>query len=54
MKPTTPPTIQSNTFNNIHSDCKIIVPKSENQSVLNAYKSATNWSSNASKMEEEA
>lgn len=54
MKPTTPPTIQSNTFSNIHSDCKIIVPKSENQAVLNAYKSATNWSSHASKMEEEA
>ncbi len=53
FKRTTPPTIQSTTFNNIQSDCIIYVPRSENQSVLNAYKTANNWSSQASKMQEE-
>ena len=50
MKPTTPPTLSStNAFNKIPSDCIIYVPKGS----LNAYKSATNWSSYANYMREE-
>ena len=50
FKPTTPPTLaNSNAFNNIPSDCKIYVP----QGCLNAYQSATNWSTYASHMQEE-
>lgn len=44
---TTPPTIQSATFGNAKIN-KIIVPKGS----LNAYKSATNWSALADKIEE--
>lgn len=44
---TTPPTIQSNTFKNAKIN-KIIVPKGR----LAAYKSATNWSAYADKIEE--
>ena len=44
---TTPPTIQSNTFGNAKIN-KIIVPKG----TLAAYKSATNWSAYADKIEE--
>lgn len=44
---TTPPTIQSNTFSNAKIN-KIIVPKG----TLAAYKSATNWSALADKIEE--
>lgn len=53
MKRTTPPTIQSNTFNSMASDCVIYVPKSENHTVLNSYKSATYWSTYASQIQEE-
>lgn len=54
FKSTTPPTVSNtNAFNNIPSDCIIYVPRSENQSVLNAYKTATNWSTYASYMQEE-
>ena len=50
FKPTTPPTLANvNAFNGIQSDCIIYVP----QGSLNAYKTATNWSSQASKMQEE-
>ena len=49
----TPPTIDSSTFTNIQSDCIIYVPYSADHSVLEAYKSATYWSSQASKMQEE-
>lgn len=50
FKPTTPPTLVNvNAFNNIPSDCIIYVP----QGSLNAYKTATNWSSYASKIREE-
>lgn len=45
--PTTPPTIQSNTFQNAKIN-QIIVPKG----TLAAYKSATNWSNFADKIEE--
>lgn len=51
---TTPPTLSnSNAFSNISSDCIIYVPYSEDHSILNAYKTATNWSSRASQMQEE-
>jgi len=53
MKRTTPPTIESNTFSTMPSDCVIYVPKSENQTVLNAYKTASVWSTYASQIQEE-
>lgn len=44
---TTPPTLGgTSVFNNIQSDCKIYVPAES----LEAYKTATNWSTHASKM----
>jgi hypothetical protein len=50
FKSTTPPTLQNaSIFNGIPSDCIIYVP----QGSLNAYKTATNWSTYASKMQEE-
>lgn len=54
FKSTTPPTLGgSGVFTNIQSDCIIYVPYSADHSVLNAYKTETNWSSHASKMQEE-
>lgn len=55
MKPTTPPTIQSNSINNsqLYSGCKIYVPYSADHSILDAYKTATNWAAFADKMIEE-
>ena len=48
--PTTPPTLAStNAFQYISSDCIIYVP----QGSLEAYQTATNWSTYASKMQEE-
>lgn len=44
--PTTPPTINSNTFRNIRNYCVIHVPAAS----LEAYQTATNWSAQASKM----
>lgn len=50
----TPPTLAAtNAFTGIRDDCKIYVPYSEDHSILNAYKTASNWSSYASYMEEE-
>ena len=50
LKPTTPPTLSStNAFNTIPSDCIIYVP----QGCLEAYQNATNWTTYASKMQEE-
>ena len=50
LKPTTPPTLSStNAFQNIPSDCIIYVPKG----CLEAYQNATNWTTYASKMQEE-
>lgn len=46
MLPTTPPTIQSDTFRSLTSDCTIYVPSAS----LSAYQSATNWSALASQM----
>lgn len=52
--PTTPPTLAStNAFSNIVSGTKIYVPYSADHSVLEAYQTATNWSTYASYMEEE-
>ena len=54
MLPTSPPTLSNVTaFTDIASDCIIYVPYSEDHSVLEAYKTATNWSTYASKMQEE-
>ena len=50
LKPTTPPALSNtNAFNYIPSDCIIYVP----QGSLNAYKTATNWATYASHMQEE-
>ena len=52
--PETPPTLSDTAaFSSIPSDCKIYVPYSADHSVLNAYKTETNWSTYASYMEEE-
>lgn len=48
-----PPTLGTNNFTNLPSDCRIYVPRSENQTVLNAYKTETNWLAFASIIEEE-
>ena len=53
--PTEPPSItNTNVFSNIQSDCIIYVPYSEDHSILEAYKTATKWSTYASRMQEEA
>ena len=50
LKPTTPPTLSNtNAFSNIPSDCIIYVPAG----CLEAYQNATNWTTYASKMQEE-
>lgn len=52
---TTPPTLtNTGVFSNMASDCVIYVPNSYDHSILNAYKSATNWSSFAARIQEEA
>ena len=54
LLPTTPPTLSNtNAFTSIASDCIIYVPYSADHSVLDAYKTATNWSTYATKMQEE-
>lgn len=50
FKPNSPPTLSnSNAFTDIPSDCIIFVPKGS----LEAYQTATNWSTYADKMQEE-
>ena len=50
----TPPTLSNvSAFNNLPSDCVIYVPASDNHTVLEAYKTATNWSTYATQMQEE-
>lgn len=49
--PTSPPSLTAAI--SLSADCVIYVPKSTNQTVLNAYKTATNWSTVASQMVEE-
>ena len=52
--PTTPPTLtNTSAFTNIQSDCKMYVPYSADHSILEAYQTATNWSTYASRMVEE-
>ena len=51
--PTTPPTLGSDAFNGIPSDCIIYVPYSADHSILNAYQTADNWSEYATYMQEE-
>ena len=46
VKPTTPPTLGSNVFKSLPTDCTIYVPSAS----LSAYKSATGWSEFASQM----
>lgn len=46
IKPTTPPTLGTNAFQGIVSDCKIYVPSAS----LEAYQTAENWSTYASYM----
>lgn len=55
LKPTTPPTLSNtNAFANwLQTAAIFYVPYSEDHSVLDAYKTATNWSTWASKMQEE-
>lgn len=53
MHPTTPPTYNTSALN-VPSDCIIYVPYSADHSILNSYKTASNWSTHASKMQEEA
>lgn len=50
---TSPPTSGTTPFTGIPSGCKIYVPYSADHSILNAYKSATNWSTYANYIEEE-
>ena len=50
---TTPPTLGTNVFAYTASDFKIYVPYSADHSVLEAYQTAPNWASYASKMVEE-
>lgn len=54
LKPTSPPTLSNtNAISSMPSDCIIYVPRSAGQTVLNAYKSASNWSTYSSRMQEE-
>ena len=54
MLPTTPPTLSNAyVFNNNASGRIIYVPYSSDHSILNAYKTATNWSNFASSIQEE-
>ena len=50
---TTPPTLGSSAFIAISADCIIYVPYSADHSILEAYKTASNWSTYASYMQEE-
>ena len=52
-KATTPPTLSGTYFNSAPSDLVIYVPYSADHSVLETYKTASNWSTYASKMQEE-
>lgn len=55
LKPVTPPTLGgTSVFQNMPTDCKIYVPYSQDHSILEAYKAATNWSTWQSYMLEEA
>jgi len=52
--PTTPPTLNTATvFTSLPSDCIMYVPYSEDHSILELYKTSTNWSAHANRMQEE-
>ena len=51
--PTTVPAAGTTIFQNIPSDCVIYVPYSEDHSILESYKTASQWSTYASYMQEE-
>ena len=53
LAPTIPPTTYSNVLRNTPDDLIIYVPYSADHSILEAYKTASNWSAYASKMQEE-
>ena len=54
LLPTTPPTLSNtNAFSGIQNGTIIYVPYSEDHSILEAYKSATNWATYARYMQEE-
>lgn len=54
LLPTTPPTlVDTSAFTGIPADCIIYVPYSADHSILNAYQTATNWSTYADYMQEE-
>lgn len=48
----TPPTLGASVFTNTNSALKIYVPYSADQSIINAYKAASNWSAQSSKIYE--
>ena len=52
-KPTTPPTIGNMLFHEANSALVIYVPASSNSRVLNAYKTANNWSAYQDRIQEE-
>lgn len=54
FKATSPPTLGTTAFSGIASDCVIYVPYSADHSILNSYKTTTNWSSYASYIQEES
>lgn len=51
-KPTTPPNVESNMFASNASGRKIYVPASDDDSIINAYKTADGWKNYASAFEE--
>ena len=53
IQATTPPSIQSDTFQSIPNNCIIYVPYSADHSVVAAYLTATNWADLASYIREE-
>ena len=53
-KPTTPPTIGVSVFDDADSALVIYVPVSSDSSIINAYKSATNWSNYQNRIKEDA
>lgn len=55
LAPTSPPALAStSSFSSIPADCIIYVPYSADHSIINAYKTASNWSTYADKMREES
>ena len=52
--PTSVPALNNTrALNGLNANCVIYVPYSDDHSILNAYKAATNWSTFASYMQEE-